>query len=70
MIAGYRRIAERRGKTKANVAIARKVLTLVYYACATARSDASQRLRQREVRTRPDRELDDRHDPFNLERVV
>jgi transposase len=31
MIAGYRRIAERRGKTKANVAIARKVLTLVYY---------------------------------------
>jgi len=31
MIASYRRIAERRGKNKANVAIARKVLTLVYY---------------------------------------
>ena len=31
MIAGYQRIAERRGKNKANVAIARKVLTLVYY---------------------------------------
>jgi transposase len=31
MIAGYRRIAERRGKNKANVAIARKVLTLIYY---------------------------------------
>ena len=31
MIAGYRRIAERRGKNKANVAVARKVLTLIYY---------------------------------------
>ena len=27
----YRRIAERRGKNKANIAIARRVLTLVYY---------------------------------------
>ena len=27
----YRRIAERRGKNRATVAIARKILTLVYY---------------------------------------
>jgi transposase len=31
MAGAYRRIAERRGKNKANVAIARKVLTLIYY---------------------------------------
>jgi transposase len=31
MIRSYQSIAERRGKNKANVAIARKVLTLIYY---------------------------------------
>ena len=31
LAADYRKIAERRGKNKATVAIARKVLTLVYY---------------------------------------
>jgi transposase len=31
LAADYRRIAERRGKNKATVAIARKILTLVYY---------------------------------------
>ena len=31
LAADYRAIAERRGKIKATVAIARKVLTLVYY---------------------------------------
>ena len=31
MIGAHRRIAQRRGKNKANVAIARKVLTLIYY---------------------------------------
>jgi transposase len=29
--AGYRRIAERRGTNRARVAIARKILTLIYY---------------------------------------
>ena len=31
LAADYRRIAERRGKNRATVAIARKILTLVYY---------------------------------------
>jgi hypothetical protein len=31
LAAGFRRIAERRGTNKARVAVARKVLTLVYY---------------------------------------
>ena len=30
--ADYRRIAERRGKSKARVAVARKLVTLVFYA--------------------------------------
>jgi hypothetical protein len=33
---GFRRVAERRGTNKARVAVARKVLTLGYTACATA----------------------------------
>ena len=41
----FRRIAERRGKNKARVAVARKVLTLVYYG-----------LRDGEIRCLRDRE--------------
>ena len=46
LAADFRQIAERRGKNTATVAIAPNVLTLVYYACATARSVAWPRPRE------------------------
>ena len=50
----YRKIAERRGKNKATVAIARKVLTLVYYGLRDGEIRCLAQPTPREARTRPD----------------
>jgi hypothetical protein len=55
LAADFRRIAERRGTNEARVALARKVLTLVYYGLRDGETRCSPRPRWRRetVRTRP-----------------
>ena len=47
----FHAIAERRGKTRANIAIARKVLTLVYYGLRDGEIRCLQSPRRRDART-------------------
>ena len=61
----FHRIAERRGKNKARVAIARRVLTLVYYGLRDGeiRCLTPTARRRESSDTTTAGELDDRHDP-------
>ena len=67
----YYKIAKRRGTNKARVAVAARSSRSPTTGCGTARSAVSHpKRRPRETRTRPCRELDERHEPSTLPRVV
>ena len=64
----FHRLAERRGKNKARVAIARRVLTLAYYGLRDGeiRCLTQPARRHESSDTTTDGELDDRHDPRRI----